>query len=136
MEENNHLKQSNVIDLNLHYTNHNDSVLTSRIELYIQEIELAIKMLPNDLWGVKYSLDTNRYIFNQYITLNQIKNEISNFIAENCYHTIYFQTDYAIKITNVEGKDLIYLLLEIKELSTYKDSEPIKLEFFIKSEWE
>lgn len=127
------LDQSQYLDINLHFHDSTDSIITSKIELLIQEIELAIKIGPEELWGVKYSLNTERYIFNQYITLNQIKNELSTFIALNCEHSKYFKIDYAIKVTNVEGKDLIYMLIEIKELT--EKAETVQLEFLI-GNWE
>lgn len=127
------LEQSQYLDINLHFHDSTDTIITSKIELLIQEIELAIKIGPEELWGVKYSLNTERYIFNQYITLNQIKNELSTFIALNCEHAQYFKIDYAIKVTNVESKDLIYMLIEVKELT--EKAETVKLEFLI-GNWE
>jgi hypothetical protein len=107
------------IDINLYdSTDVNSNIITNDLHLFFQEIELAIKIAPGQIWGIKYSIDLNKYLFNQYVTLNQIKSEISNFIGENCEHAKIFQYDINVQILKVENKDLIYI-----ELTIYSEEE-------------
>lgn len=132
------LQKSDVIDLNIHYGEdesstkyvpvYNTSILDDRLSLYIQEIELAVRIGPKQLWGVKTCLHTEKYIFNQYITLNQIKNEMLTFITNECYHSQYFNTNIAAGIYRINNKDMIYVLLEILP---NPDTEPIQLTYIL-----
>jgi hypothetical protein len=79
------LDEIKYIDLYLHGTNINDSILTEELELFFQEIEIALQTGPNEIWGIGEAINLNRYLFNRYVTITQIKNEISTYVSNNCY---------------------------------------------------
>lgn len=106
--------EDELIDLNLY----SDEIISNPLHLFFQEIELAVKIGTGEIWGVKYAIDLNSYLFNQYISVNQIKNEISTFIAMNCEQAKNHQYDLEVKILNVENKDLIYI-----EITIYSETE-------------
>lgn len=109
-------------DINLHESiDINNNVITNPIHLFLQEIELAVKIGPNSIWGTKLSIDLNRYLFNQYITLNQIKNEITFFIDKECEQAKNYKYDIDVQIINFESKDLIYIEVTIYNLSNEKE---------------
>ena len=92
------------IDISLHGSTNHDSILNEKLELFFQEIELAIQIGPNEIWGIGESINLNRYLFNQYVTITQIKNEISSYISKNCQHVIYF--NYTISVETLKTPDL------------------------------
>ena len=103
------------VDLNL-YSNSEDitaNIIVAPLHLFFQEIELAVTIAPNELWGFKDNIELDKYLFNQYITINQIKNEITRFISDNCEHASLFQHTIEVQLLNVEGKDLIYIVISI-----------------------
>lgn len=103
-----------IFDINLYDSDDiNFNVIISPLHLFFQEIELAVKIAPGEIWGAQYAIDLNKYLFNQYVTLNQIKSEISTFIGKNCSQSQNFQYDINVQILNVENKDLIYIQVTI-----------------------
>lgn len=119
----------NYIDINLSGSNIHDSILTEPLELFFQEIEVAVKILPNEIWGVKDSLNLSKYLFNKYTTLSQVKNDISFFINKHCSQAQYF--NYEISISNLKnsasGSDLLYIVFTI----TLSESDKIQQKFLI-----
>lgn len=99
------------IDLDLHSNN----IISDPLELFFQEIELGIKTAPNEIWGIKDSINLNRYLFNKYVTITQIKNEIKSFIGKNCQHSVNFQYNISVEIIkNSDSKDLIYIVVKVQ----------------------
>ena len=98
------------IDLNLYESNNiNENIITNPLHLFFQEVELAVKIAPNQIWGIKYAIDLNKYLFNQYITINQIKNELSSFIGNECNQAKNHEYIINVEVLNVDSKDLIYI---------------------------
>ncbi len=98
------------VDLNLYESsNINENIINSPLHLFFQEIELAIKIAPEEIWGVIKGIDLTKYLFNQYISLNQIKSEISIFIGNECNQAKNHQYEINVEIINIENKDLIYI---------------------------
>lgn len=102
---------SEYIDINLY----EDSVplITDPLHLFLQEIELGMKILPGQIWGITDSINLKKYIFNRYITMNQVKNEITSFISSNCTHSAMFNYTVDLQVINVEQKELIYIIVTI-----------------------
>lgn len=110
------------IDLNLHSTNKQDNVITNQLELFFQEVEVAVKTFPGDVWNVTNFLNVNRYVFNRYISITQIRNEIMNYIENNCASASKFNWNcivklYSAKDTPGQKGDLVYI-----EVTVDKDS--------------
>jgi hypothetical protein len=83
------------MDLNLHNwdTPINDvsgtsdrlhSIIDDDVVQFFQEVELAIKMSKNDVYGTKNYLDLNRYVFSRAIPTLQIRNDIMSYICKEC----------------------------------------------------
>ncbi len=119
----------NFIDINLSGSNIHDSILTEPLELFFQEIEVAVKILPNEIWGVKDALNLSKYLFNKYTTLSQVKNDISYFINKHCSQAQYF--NYEISVMNLknpkDNSDLLYIMFTI----TLSDNNKIQQKFLI-----
>lgn len=109
------------IDFNLYYNGEdksNDGIITNPIHLFIQEIELALKIGPGEIWGCKYSIELSKYLFNQFVTTTQIQREVTNFISVNCEHASVFNYEITTEILQVENKDLIYIVANIYDNDT------------------
>lgn len=105
------------LDFFLYGTNQENSILTEPLELFFQEIELAIKLMPNSVWGIKDSINLNRYLFNRYVTLTQVRNEITSYIAKNCQHASLFPyTITTDMIKSVDNKELIYIVVTVDSI--------------------
>lgn len=114
--------ENDIFDINLYNSDDiNLNVIISPLHLFFQEIELAVKIAPGEIWGTQYAIDLNKYLFNQYVTLNQIKNEVSTFIGKNCSQSQFFQYDTDVQILNIENKDLIYIEITIYNTEEDKD---------------
>lgn len=101
---------NNYIDLTLEDNdNPEDNVLTDPLSLFFQEIELAVQMAPESIWGVKESINLSRYVFNRYVSITQIRNEILTYVNKNCAHAEHFQYTTSIQLINNNGKDLLYI---------------------------
>ena len=79
------------------------------MQLFFQEVAIAVQSAPGEIWGQKTAIDLKQYLWNKYVTLNQIKNEISSYIQNNCQHSNVFQYDLDAKFLNVDGKELVYI---------------------------
>jgi len=122
------------VDLYLHGITKNDSILTEELELFFQEIELSVQMAPNEIWGISESINLSRYLFNQYVTITQIKNEISSYISNNCQHASSF--DYNISVENLknnDSKDLIYIVFNVDANDQNGHSQQYMQKFLIGS---
>ncbi len=111
-------------DLNLYYTGDSDDygngIITDPLHLFFQEIELSIKCGPNEIWGCKYSIELSSYLFNQYITVSQIKNELVTFISQNCEHAQFFQWDIIVDILKIDNKEMIHITSNIYDSESDK----------------
>jgi hypothetical protein len=121
-----------MIDINLYFDNENieNNIITNPLHLFIQEIELALKIAPMELWGFRYSLDIVKYVFNQYITLNKIEEEISSFITNFCEHAKYFPFNIMAELIEVENVTILYIKSEITNV-TSTDKEKITQKFIL-----
>lgn len=104
------------IDLNLHAGEPEqilDNLITNPLQLFFQEIELAVKINLGEIWGINTSINLKKYLFNRYITINQIKEEITTFISRNCQHASEFIHTCDVEFLKIDNKDLVYILVKI-----------------------
>lgn len=99
------------IDIDL--SDENGAFITEPIALFFQEIALSIRLAPGDIWGIYETVDISRYLFNQYITKQQIKNELQTFIAKNCMQAKNFEYNISVEFLKVENKELIYITFNV-----------------------
>lgn len=109
-----------MIDINL-TTNSGNVLITNKLELFFQEVALAVKIGPTDIWGVTTSIDLTNYLFNQYVTTNQIQNEITRFITDNCSMASEFQYSIEVELLNVDDKELVYILFKVFDFENNSD---------------
>lgn len=102
------------MDLNLYVsdTDINDNVIVNPLHLFFQEIELSVKIY-NGIYGCKYYIDLERFVFNKRINSDVIKNEINAFIAENCNGAKHFPFNTVVQFLKLEDKDIIYIEVTI-----------------------
>ena len=101
--------EDTLIDLVLNCTEDTpieDTVTDSQLFLFLQEVELAVKMEPGDVWGIYDSIDVSKYVFNQYITLNQVRTEIETYIANHCAHAEMFQWEVEPELIELEQNSI------------------------------
>ena len=100
------------VDLNLY----EDAapIIDNPLHLFLQEVELSLKIAPGSIWGCKDSISLSRYVFNQYVTVNQIRQEISSFIQKHCKHAANFDYNVDVEVIMVDGHDLIYITLQVQ----------------------
>lgn len=101
-----------MVDINLYENTEdiNGNIINNELHLFLQEVELAIQIGPNEIWGVGTSINISRYVFNKYVTIAQIKNEMRSFISKNCYHAKSFSWNLDVEIIkNPNGVDLLYI---------------------------
>lgn len=104
------------IDLNLHAGEPEqilDNLITNPLQLFFQEIELAVKINLDEIWGINSSINLKKYLFNRYITINQIKEEITTFISRNCQHASEFVHTCDVEFLKIDNKDLVYILVKV-----------------------
>jgi lipid II:glycine glycyltransferase (peptidoglycan interpeptide bridge formation enzyme) len=120
------------MDINLYFDpiNPENNVITNPVHLFFQEIELAIKTAPNELWGFRYSLDITKYVYNQYITLNQVEEEISSFIVKFCDHSSLFPFTVIAEFVNIEGTNILYIKATITNINS-SDNEQLTQKFIL-----
>lgn len=102
-----------MIDINLSDDGTTNALITNKLELFLQEVALSVKIGPTEIWGIAASIDLTKYLFNQYISRNNIQNEITTFIGNNCSMANEFQYDITVEILNIDQKDLIYILFKV-----------------------
>ena len=101
------------IDLYLHGTSMNDNILKQPLELFFQEIELGMQIGPNEIWGVSEAVNLNKYLFNRFVTITQIRNEITSYVSKNCPHASLFQYSISVETIKNNSKDLIYIVFNV-----------------------
>ena len=121
-----------MIDINLYFDpdNPENNVITNPLHLFIQEIELGLKTAPNELWGFKYNLDITKYVFNQYITLKQIEEEISSFIAKFCEHSYMFSYSVMAELVEINDTLILYIKASITNINS-PEGEQITQKFIL-----
>ena len=114
-------KQFDYVDLNISYKDDNKSMLTSKIELFLQEIHLAVMIAPMEIWGVRDSIDLNKYLFSKYITDTFIATEITRFLQKHCIHANDFQWTIATEIaSDNDGDEMVLIDAEIFDVDGEK----------------
>jgi len=126
------IKQIEYVDIYLHGNSISDNILIQKLELFVQEIELAVQIGPNEIWGINESINLNRFLFNQYVTVTQIRNEISNFIAKNCYHASDFTYNISVETLKNSGtNDLIYIVCSVNAEDQNGNPQTYPLKFLL-----
>ena len=108
------MEDSYFIDINLSANDKFDSITNKGLELFLQEVSIAIHTSPGEIWGIKSSIDLKQFLWNKYITLTQIRNEITSYIQKNCEHANYFQYGVDAQFVKVDNKELIYIEMDVK----------------------
>lgn len=101
------------VDLNL-YDDRDIPIIDNPLHLFLQEIEICVKTLPGSIWGIIDGVSLYKYVFNQYITINQIRNDLNYYIQKNCAHASQFNYDISTDVISVENKHLIYITMTIE----------------------
>jgi hypothetical protein len=101
------------IDINLSGTGIDDNIIVNDLQLFFQEVQMAVTVGVNELWGVRDSVDLAKYLFNQYMTINAIQNELNQFISAYCSQAAVFPWSLDVQILKVDTKELIYIEMSI-----------------------
>ena len=123
------MDEDNLVDLllndfggesNKQYKQYN--MLTNPLELFMQELEIAIKMGPTDVYNNPSTIDLMNYIFNRYITKQRVISDISNYIVENCEHAKYFNWDVDVDAIVINGHRILHIIFTVyKDMSNPSD---------------
>lgn len=120
------------IDIYLYGNSQENNIITDKLSLFFQEVEMAVKIAPNEIWGIKDNISLIRYLFNKYVTITQIKNELTTFITKYCTHAPDFQ--YKISVETIKDnnqKDMLYIVLSVVALDALGQPQPYQQKFLI-----
>lgn len=107
-------KQFDYVDLNLAFDDESINVITNKLELFLQEIYLALMIAPMEIWGIKDSIDLNQYLFSKYITESFIGKELQSYISKHCAHSSEFTYDVIAEIApDNHGNDMVLISMTI-----------------------
>lgn len=120
------------MDINLYFDQNNpeNNVINNPLHLFIQEIELSLKTAPGELWGFRYNLDITKFVFNQYITLNKIEEEVASFITNFCEHSYMFPFTITVELVDIENTSILYIKATITDVNS-SDKEKITQKFIL-----
>lgn len=109
------------LDINLYYDDKNpdNNIIENPLHLFTQEIELALKVAPNELAGFRYNMDLEKYVFNQYLSLKDIQEEIASFISNYCSQAKNFQYEITAELMELDNEKFLYILAKVKQGSEY-----------------
>jgi hypothetical protein len=101
--------------LDINFFPDDNSIITDPLKLFLQEIFLSIQCGVDGVWGLGESINIQRYLFNQHISLTQIQNDISNYIIKNCSHSGNFSWSCIAETLRDEesNKEIIYITFKI-----------------------
>jgi hypothetical protein len=119
MKEDTNYKPIDPIDISF-LPNGSVNVITDPLELFLQELFLAIQSGSDAIWGIPESINLNRYLFNKHLTITQIQNEIKTYVLHHCSMCTVFNWDVKASFKNIDGNDII--LIEFKINVPIKDS--------------
>lgn len=122
------------LDLNLHEStilSKDDNILTSDIELFLQEVELAIKMEPTDVYGHYNTFSLQNYVFSQFVTEGEVIQKITEHIQNNCYHSYLFNCNVDVKFESTSQRNSMLIIKFY--INGAKPSEKFTKTFLIES---
>ncbi len=126
------------IDLTLDDTDDNvankyANVIDNKLALFLQEIEIMMKLAPKSIWGVATYLDVRRYVFNKFITTSQIKVAVTSYVNKECASSKYFNWNVTCETVNTGGNigDLIYIQFIIEAGGDQGETHEIVQKFLI-----
>ena len=103
-----------MIDINIVSENKNDAIIDNPLELFLQEVLMAVTNNQYDVFDLKSPIKLKRYVFSVFVNENEIKNDILRFIADNCHHASYFKHDVEVRIMKSKNDtDLIHVILHV-----------------------
>ncbi len=115
------------IDINLHTgyipEGHDRDVLereshliTNSVELFFQEVEMCVKTSLPEVWNLPKAVDIKRYVFNKFITVTGIRNELLNYINENCSQSPNVEWDLKVMLEEgPDGKDIVFIIVSVTD---------------------
>lgn len=121
-------------DLNLNFSDNSDNLITDGLALFFQEIEIAMLTGPNEIWSIRDSIKLSRYLFNRYVTITQIKNEITTYIVKHCQQSENYQYNISVETINIDGKDLIYVVMTVTVDNEHGQAQDVVQKFLLGSE--
>lgn len=104
------------------------NMLSNPLELFMQELEMAIKMNPTDVYAKPSSIDLMTYVFNRYITKQRVISDITRYVAENCEHASYFNWTVDVDTTVISGHRILHILFTVYK-EDKNQSEVFKKQF-------
>lgn len=99
-----------------------EPIIDTPFELFLQEIELALTLYANEIWGVTDTINLKRYVFNKYVSVTQIRNEIKAFIDKHAAHAGVYQYNVSVELILGELSDMLYIAFSVMspDNSTYE----------------
>jgi hypothetical protein len=110
------------MDINLHeWNDRQKTIIDDEAALFFQEVEIAVKMSKDAVFGQKNYLDLTKFVFTRAISTMQIKNEIMAYIANECPSSGNVVWDIEVKflsemntiISNTHGNGGVYVSLNV-----------------------
>ena len=114
------------MDINLDFDGTNNPLITDDFSLFLQEVELAIKIIEGTIWNKPLGLDINTYVFNKFISAFAMRTEVKSFIEKECERASMFNWDVNVQVK--KEADAEYILIS---MSIYKTEEDLQITKFI-----
>lgn len=99
-------------DIDLH--GENFELITDDFLIFQQEIELAIKIIQGEIWNRAEGLDIQNYVFNKYVSVYRMKQEIKRFINNECSSSHLFAWDIDVKLIIHDNSDMLLIEVSIE----------------------
>lgn len=104
------------LDLNLYEDD--VPIITNPAHLFLQEIELSVKIGASQIWGVADYINLQRYLFSQYVTINRIQSDIRSYITKYCTHATQFDWDLSVEFFKDPDsqKEMLVVTLSVHDI--------------------
>lgn len=98
-----------IFDFNLYYSENQNENEIRGLQLFMQEIELLVKM-NSGIWGNTYYMDLEKFVFNKYISPEHIRQDIVSAVSKHCSQSLVYSFKVEIQLLQLEdNKDMLYI---------------------------
>lgn len=89
------------------------NVLHTPLDLFLQEIELAMQMGATDVYGIKNNFVLSDYVFSRFISEVEFVSRLNKHIIDNCAHAGIFSWKIECELNNANHQGVLYVLFTI-----------------------
>ena len=103
-----------MIDINILGEDRDSNIIESNLELFFQEVAMALKIGMNDTFGSIKEIGLRSFLFSKYIPNSLIHDRITEFISKNCEHSFVYPWTIEVELMKAENKkDLLHIIMTV-----------------------